>query len=110
MLTWHKTALKFKKSFLLSAHQQTSGSKNYGIYTQWKSLVNLESEVSEKDPIMKLQVQLHIEQQCCVWNTSPELGFMLALCNVFLICYFIILLQFFIFIDCHILYMNSFSH
>lgn len=65
-----------------------------GLTEHIKSLVNLGSEISEKEPIMKLQVQLYKEQQLCVWNTSFELGFMIAMCNGFLRHYFIILLQF----------------
>lgn len=59
-----------------------------------KPLVNLESEVFEKEPIMKLQFQLYIElQSLCVWNTSP--GTWIYDCHVQCIPYTLFFFSFF---------------
>lgn len=39
---------------------------SFGLTVNMKSVVNLDSEVCEKGPIMKLQLQSYIEQQFCV--------------------------------------------
>lgn len=43
---------------------------SFGLTENMKPLVNLESEVFEKEPIMKLQLQLYIELQFCVSGTQ----------------------------------------
>lgn len=43
---------------------------SFGLTENMKPLVNLESEVFEKEPIMKLQFQLYIELQFYVSGTQ----------------------------------------
>lgn len=73
----YKLTFKYKNSnTVLKYHYYTHKHQNkrrqlvkivsFGLTANMKSIVNLDSEVCEKGPIMNLQLQLYIKQQFCV--------------------------------------------
>lgn len=68
--------IQFKNITILNTHKHQRKMRqlvkrvSFGLTENMKPLVNLESEVFEKDPIMKLQLQLYVELQFCVSGTQ----------------------------------------